>query len=107
MTQRVVVDEIGVRTEDGDHSFGWPWSEIQHISVSALAPEEHRFLYFEVTHESGEFMEIGETVNGFREAVRDIAARAGRSAPDLPALRASDPMAEIWPATTPDARHRP
>ncbi|MFD2766659.1 hypothetical protein [Micromonospora eburnea] len=97
MTERVIVDEVGIRTEDGDHSFGWPWPEIQHVSVSALPPEEHKFLYFEVTHVSGEFMEVGETVDGFRAAVQDIAARAGRAAPDLDALRASDPMVEIWP----------
>ncbi|WP_157744331.1 hypothetical protein [Micromonospora viridifaciens] len=104
MTERVVVDDVGIRTEDGDYCFGMPWSEIQHVSVSALAPEEHKFLYFEVTHVSGEFMEVGETVDGFREAVRDIAARAGRPAPDLGALRASDPMLEIWPAPNPGAR---
>ncbi|MGC5017500.1 hypothetical protein [Micromonospora sp. DT47] len=100
MTQRVVVDEIGVWTEDAGHRLGWPWSEIQHVSVSALAPEEQRFRYVEVTHVSGEFMEIGETVDGFREAVRAISARAGRPAPDLDALRASDPMLEIWSAPT-------
>ncbi|MEU2615553.1 hypothetical protein ABZ570_28860 [Micromonospora sp. NPDC007271] len=70
MAERVVVDEVGIRTEDGDYSFGMPWSGRR-----------------------------------FREAVRDIAARAGRAAPDdLGALRASDPMLEIWPAPGPGAR---
>ncbi|MEU5946569.1 hypothetical protein ABZ793_13540 [Micromonospora sp. NPDC047465] len=96
MTERVVVDEVGIRTEDDRHSFGWPWSEIQHVSVAALPPAEHRFLYFEVTHVSGEFMEVGDTVDGFREAVAVISARAGRAAPDLDALRPSDPVLEIW-----------
>ncbi|MER7334581.1 MULTISPECIES: hypothetical protein [unclassified Micromonospora] len=96
MTERVVVDEVGIRTEDDRHTSGWPWSEIQHVSVAALPIEEHRFLYLEVTHVSGEFMEVGETVDGFREAVRVISTRGGRAAPDLDALRPSDPMLEIW-----------
>ncbi|MCM0678770.1 hypothetical protein NCC78_29450 [Micromonospora phytophila] len=98
MTQRVVVDDVGIRTEDDRHAFGWPWSEIQHVSVAVLPLTEHRHLYFEVTHVSGEFMELGESVDGFREAVRDISARAGRPAPDLDALRPADPVRQIWPS---------
>jgi hypothetical protein len=96
VTQRVVVDDVGIRTEDDRHALGWPWSEIQHVSVAVLPLAEQGHVYFDVTHVSGEFMEVGETVDGFREAVRDIAARAGRPAPDLDALRPSDPVLEIW-----------
>ncbi|MFG3708397.1 hypothetical protein ACGF7U_27180 [Micromonospora sp. NPDC047670] len=98
MTQRVVVDDVGIRTEDDRHAFCWPWSEIQHVSVAVLPLPKHRHLYFEVTHVSGEFTELGEAVDGFREAVRDIAARAGRPAPDLDALRPTDAVLEIWPS---------
>ncbi|GAA4564723.1 hypothetical protein GCM10023176_11300 [Micromonospora coerulea] len=53
----------------------------------------------DVSHESGEFLELGEDLAGFRAAVAAIAARSGRPGPDVDA-EPPDGCVEIYPART-------
>jgi hypothetical protein len=67
------------------------------ICVLVLPPADERLRYLDVSHVSGEFLELNEGLDGWPEAVAAIVARSGR--PDLN----PDPVdgcVEIWPART-------
>lgn len=93
-----MVDDDGVRTGGGP---GFPWSEIVSVGlcVLVLPPDGQRFRYLDVSHVSGEFLELNEDLDGWREAVAAVVARSGRPGPDLDAVPA-DGCVEIWPART-------
>ncbi|MEH0934379.1 hypothetical protein [Micromonospora psammae] len=102
MTERIVVDENGIWTEGGHGVVGCPWTEITDVGVCVLVlpPDDQKFLYLDVSHSSGEFLELNEDLDGFPEAVRAVAARAGRPVPEFDEFRASAGCVEIYRART-------
>lgn len=95
-----MVDDAGIWVVYPNGTAGFPWPEITGVAVyvSLLPPDDQRVMAMDVGHVSGEYLDIGETTEGFQAAVSAIAARAGRAAPDLSPLRLSDGYVEIYPA---------
>ncbi|WP_406040048.1 hypothetical protein OG799_30350 [Micromonospora sp. NBC_00898] len=102
MTERIFVDRYGIWTEGVHGVVGYAWAEITDVGVCVLVlpPDDQRFLYLDVNHSSGEFLELNENLDGFPDAVRAVTARAGRPAPELAEFRASDGCVEIYRART-------
>lgn len=75
-----------------------PWPEIAGISLDVieLAPHGVRRVSLEIDMSHGEFVTIGQDAEGFAEAVAAIAARSGRSAPDLSTLE-NEATHQLWP----------
>ncbi|SCG52789.1 hypothetical protein GA0070613_2203 [Micromonospora inositola] len=102
VTDRVFVDGNGIWIEGVHGVVGYPWAEIMDVGmcVLALPPDDQPFLYLDVSHSSGEFLELNEDLDGFPEAVRAVAERAGRPVPELDELRRAGGCVEICRART-------
>jgi hypothetical protein len=78
---------------ESDDLFAWP--EIAAISLCGLEmPDGDPWVTLDIDFPNGHFVSVSQEAEGFEEAVRAIAARAGISAPDLSTL---DSVVTVWP----------
>jgi hypothetical protein len=93
------VDDSGIWAgfEGDDKEYLWPWPEVVDAAAYALElPSGERLVYLDISHTSGEFMEVMDTVDGFDEVVAALAARAGRRVPRLSALPEADGQVQVF-----------
>ncbi|GII57493.1 hypothetical protein Pth03_58820 [Planotetraspora thailandica] len=98
MAIRVFADDVGIWEVHPNGTTGFPWPEITSVSVyaSLFPPDDQRVVGMDVSHVSGEYMDIVEMIEGFRQAVLAVAARSGCDVPDLSAMQPSDGFVEIY-----------
>ncbi|WP_435587494.1 PH domain-containing protein [Micromonospora aurantiaca (nom. illeg.)] len=100
MAERVSIDDSGIRVVRPNGTTRLPWAEVASIAVYAAVfpPDDQRTDWMDVTHVSGEFMEINNMTEGFHEAVAAVLSRSGRGPLDLSRLRPTEPAVEIYRA---------
>ena len=77
----------------------YPWSEVTAVAVHAslLPPDDQRMVGMDISHVSGEYLDVSDWSTGSTRRGR-LAARSGFELPDLSVLQPTDGFVEIYRA---------